>query len=64
MISAGVNITSGADPLRKVTVKYFYDSLRNPRPEILSSIRQLRIAREIDGKQYNLLKRRLPYLVC
>lgn len=64
MISAGVNITSGTDPLRKVTVKYFYDSLRNPRPEILSSIRQLRIAREIDGKQYNLLKRRLPYLVC
>lgn len=64
MISAGTNIASSADPLRKITVKYFYDSLRNPRPEIASSIRQLRLVREIDSKQYNLLKRRLPYLVC
>lgn len=64
MISAGANITGSADMLRKVTVKYFYDSLRNPRPEIVSAIRQLRVAREIDGKQYNILKRRLPYLVC
>lgn len=64
MISTGVNITNSAEPLRKVTVKYLHDSLRNPRPEISSAIRQLRIAREIDVKQYGLLKRRLPYIVC
>lgn len=64
MISTGENITSGADMLRKVTVKYVYDALRNPRPQLLSAIRQLRIVREIDGKQYSLLKRQLPYLVC
>lgn len=64
MISAGSNITGSADQLHKATVKYLYDSLRNPRQEILSAIRQLRIAREIDSKQYSLLKRRLPYLVC
>ena len=64
MISPGANITNRADSLRKVTVKYLHDSLRNPRPVISSAIRQLRVAREIDGKQYGLLKRRLPYIVC
>lgn len=64
MISIGANITNSAEPLHKVTVKYLHDSLRNPRPEIASAIRQLRVAREIDGKQYSLLKRRLPYIVC
>lgn len=64
MISTGTNITSSMDMLRKVMVKNVYDALRNPRPHILASIRQLRIVREIDGKQYGLLKRQLPYLVC
>ena len=64
MISTGVNIISNVDLLHKVQVKSVYDSLRNPRPEIVAAIRQLRIVREIDGKQYNLLKRRLPYWVC
>lgn len=50
--------------LRKVAVKNVYDALRNPRPQILSFIRQLRIVREIDVKQYGVLKRQLPYLVC
>lgn len=64
MISTGTNITNSADPLHKVTVKYLYDSLRNPRPVVSSAVRQLRVVREIDGKQYSLLKRRLPYIVC
>ncbi len=64
MISTGTNITSNSDALRKVTVKYVYDSLRNPNMHIQFSIRKLRIIREIDDKQYNLLKRQLPYLVC
>lgn len=50
--------------LQKVPVKYVYDCLRNPRPEIESAIRQLRIIREIDAKQYTALKRQLPYMVC
>lgn len=64
MISFGTNIQSNADMLQKVPVKYLYDSLRHPRPDIVSSIRQLRIVRELDNKQYSLLKRKLPYLVC
>ena len=64
MISAGINIIANADQLHKVPVKSVYDSLRNPRPNIVSAIRQLRIVREIDEKQYGALKRQLPYLVC
>ena len=64
MISFGTNIQSNADMLQKVPVKYLYDSLRHPRPDIVYSIRQLRIVRELDNKQYSLLKRKLPYLVC
>ena len=56
MISTGVNIISNVDLLHKVQVKSVYDSLRNPRPEIVAAIRQLRIVREIDGKQYNAEK--------
>ena len=52
MISAGANIVGNADTLHKVTIKYVYDSLRHPRPDIVSSIRQLRIVKEIDNKQY------------
>lgn len=64
MISAGINIIANADQLHKVPVRSVYDSLRNPRPNIVSAIRQLRIVREIDEKQYAALKRQLPYLVC
>lgn len=64
MVSAGANIVDNMSALQKVTVKYVYDSVRNPRPNIASQIRQLRIIRGLDNKQYNLLKRRLPYLVC
>lgn len=64
MISTGINIISSGDELKKVLVKYVYDSLRNPHADILAKVRQLRIVRELDSKQYNFLKRQLPYLVC
>ncbi|MFI3298136.1 MAG: CRISPR-associated primase-polymerase type B [bacterium] len=64
MLLAGGNITSQNDKLNKITVDYLYNSLRNPRPEILSKIRQLRIVRNLDTKQYSQLKRQLPYIVC
>lgn len=64
MISVGANITNNTVALQKVTVKYVFDSIRNPRPAIASQIRQLRIIRELDDKQYAQLKRQLPYFVC
>lgn len=64
MISVGKNLLGNTEPLQKVTVDYLYHSLRNPKPEVESRIRQLRIVRDIDPKQYALLKRNLPYVVC
>ena len=64
MLSAGSNIQSSGDALKKVKVEYLYHSLRNPNPNISSMIGQLRIVRELDAKQYSVIKRRLPYVVC
>ena len=64
MISVGKNLLNNAEPLQKATVDYLYHSLRHPKPEVESRIRQLRVIRDIDNKQYGLLKRQLPYFVC
>ncbi len=64
MISFGKNLTVSADPLEKIQVKQLYDMLRNPSPETVSMIRQLRVVRDLDKKQYATLKRRLPYTVA
>lgn len=64
MILAGKNIQSAGDPLQKITLDHLYHSLRSPRPDIESHLRQLRIVRDLDTKQYAMLKRQLPYIVC
>lgn len=64
MLLVGTNIRSNADALKKVTIDYLYHSLRNPKPEISARIRQLRIIRRLNAKQYSELKRTLPYVVC
>ena len=52
------------DTLKKVTVEYLYHGLRHPKPELEARIRQLRVVRDMDKKQYSLLKRQLPFVVC
>jgi len=64
MIQVGKSITSKDDPLQKIKVEYLYHKLLNPDAEIASKIRQLHIVRQMDSKQYALLKRQLPYIVC
>lgn len=64
MLLVGSNITSPNDKLLKITIDYLYHSLRNPKADIVARIRQLRIIREIDSKQYASLKKQLPYIVC
>ncbi|MBO5699227.1 MAG: virulence protein E [Bacteroidaceae bacterium] len=64
MLSVGSNLLSSEETLKKVKVEYLYHTLINPKPHISSMIEQLRIVRELDSKQYALLKRRLPYVVC
>lgn len=64
MLLVGADITSSADELRKIKVDYLYDGLCHPKPDIEARVRQLRVVRNLDTKQYSVLKRRLPYVVC
>jgi hypothetical protein len=64
MIQAGNSIKTFGDSLQKISVDYLYNSIKNPKPEIINKIRQLRIIKNIDQKQYRQLKVQLPYFVC
>jgi hypothetical protein len=64
MIMFGTQITANQDNLSKIQEEYFYNSLRNPKPLIDAKIRQLRIVYLLNPKQYALLKKSLPYIVC
>lgn len=64
MIQAGKNITSPGDELQKISIEHLFHAIRKPQPEVENKIKQLRIVRNIDHKQYALLKKQLPYFVC
>lgn len=64
MLWAGKNILSTSDKLVKVNEDYVYHTLQNPKVELASKVRQLRAVRDLDKKNYSILKRQLPYLVC
>lgn len=64
MLQAGKNITTAGDTLQKVPVEYLYNAIKKPKPDVANRIKQLRIVRNIDTKQYAMLKKQLPYLVC
>jgi len=64
MKMTGLGITVKDDPLLKIKVEYLFHKLQNPNPDIEARIRQLRIIRQLDPKQYSILKRQLPYIVC
>lgn len=64
MLMFGTNIQSPADQLKKVQEDYLFHRLVNPKPEVVSAMRQLRIVYTMDAKRYSQLKRQLPYIVC
>ncbi len=64
MIQLGKNITAASDVLIKVNIDQIYNAIKKPKTENINYIRQLRLIRTIDIKRYNVLKRKLPYLVC
>lgn len=64
MIMAGKNVTVKDEQLHKIKIDYLYHKLINPDAEIAARIRQLRVIRHLDSKQYSLFKRQLPYVVC
>lgn len=64
MISLGKNIQSSSDELQRIEIIDLYNMLLFPDSEMMSTIRQLRIVRNLDKRQYSQQKRRLPYFVC
>lgn len=64
MIMAGLNITVGNDSLKKIQEEYFFNSIRHPKIDLASRIKQIRIIYNIDRKQYSAIKKTLPYVVC
>lgn len=64
MIMAGSNITAGNDTLKKIQEEYFFNSIRHPKADLASRIKQIRIIYNIDRKQYSAVKKTLPYIVC
>lgn len=64
MISIGYNITAPNDPLKKVPLEMFWRSICTPKDDTAALVRQLRVVRNLNPKQYAVLKRNLPYAVC
>lgn len=64
MLQAGKSVTQKDDLLKKVQPDYLFHAVVNPKPEIAAAIRQLRLLRTIDPKQYAFRKRQLPYVTC
>ena len=63
MLQAGKCIYKINYHLLKVTPEYLFYAVKNPKPEIISAVRQLRLVKNIDTKRYQELIRNLPYVV-
>ena len=64
MVSLGNNITMMGEILQRIELRSVCDLVKNPSAEMQARIRQLRLLRGIDEKQYSAAKRALPYIVC
>ena len=64
MISLGLHIIQPNDPLQKVPLENIWRAIKAPKEQTASLIRQLRVVRSVNPKQYTQLKRNLPYVVC
>lgn len=60
----GTNLLSAADKLQTIELSEIYKMITHPSDEFQIQIERLRTVKSIDGKQYALLKRSLPYFVC
>ena len=64
MLSFGKHITQKDDLLTSVEVQHIYNIIKHPDETMLNLINRLRLVRTIDKKQYGVMKRELPYIVC
>lgn len=61
---SGKNITQFDDQLTAIEMQYFIKAIKDPREEIKTQIRQLRMLKTLDKKKYSQYKKHLPYVVC
>ena len=64
MLSFGKHLTQKDDLLNPLEVQQFYNIIRQPDETTLTLIQRLRLIQTIDKKQYGVMKRELPYVVC
>ena len=64
MLSLGKRITQKDDLLTPIEPQQLYKAIMNPDEATLSLINRLRLVQTIDKKQYGVMKRELPYVVC
>jgi tetratricopeptide (TPR) repeat protein len=60
----GINITQREDLLKPISPEELVAAIKNPAPETAALIARLRLIHTVDVKQYGVLKRQLPYIVC
>lgn len=64
MLYLGTQITSSGDVLSPLTVEDLLGKINSPDTFVHRMTEQLRIIRSVDEKQYGIVKRKLPYVVC
>ena len=64
MLSFGKHITQKDDLLTPFEIQQLYNAIKQPDEATLSLINRLRLVQTIDKKQYGVMKRELPYIVC
>ncbi|MDR0891129.1 MAG: hypothetical protein LBN24_00730 [Mediterranea sp.] len=64
MLSEGKHIQQKDDLLTPLTPEQLYENIVNPDEATQSLIARLRLVRTLDAKQYSVMKRQLPYVVC
>ena len=64
MLSFGKHITQKDDLLHPLEVQQLYNYIKQPDEATLLLINRLRLVQTIDKKQYGVMKRELPYIVC
>jgi tetratricopeptide (TPR) repeat protein len=63
-MQTGKSITQRDDRLEMIDLQSLYQSIKEPDEKICLMISRLRLIKTIDAKQYSVLKRQLPYIVC
>ncbi|MDR1810569.1 MAG: virulence protein E, partial [Prevotella sp.] len=63
-MQTGKSITQKDDVLVNTSPEELFSMLKLPNSETAALIQRMRMIRSIDQKQYSVVKRRLPYVVC